>query len=36
MRYTKGGVIYTVPFHGSKEIDNSFAKAIFKSMGIEL
>ena len=36
MRYTKDGIIYTVPFHGSKEIDNSFAKTILKSMGIEL
>ena len=36
MRYTKDGVIYTVPYHGGKEIDNAFAKRILKDLGIEL
>ena len=35
IRYTKNGVIYTVPYHGSKELDNVFAKKILKDMGIE-
>lgn len=35
-RYTKDGVIYTVPYHGGKEIDNAFANKILKEMGIEL
>ena len=36
IRYMKDGVIYTVPNHGSKEIDNDFAKRILQAMGIEL
>lgn len=35
IRYTKNGVIYTVPYHGSKEMDNVFVKKILKEMGIE-
>ena len=33
-RYTKNGRIYTVPNHGSKEIDNEMAKKILKELGI--
>lgn len=33
-RYTKNGRIYTVPDHGSKEIDNAIAKKILKNLGI--
>lgn len=36
LRYTKNGVICTVPYHGGKEIDNNFAKRVLKEMGIEL
>lgn len=36
MRYTKNGAIYTVPYHGGKEIDNDFAKKMLKDLGIEL
>ena len=36
LRYMKNGVICTVPYHGSKEIDDSFAKRLLKDMGIEL
>ena len=36
IRYTKDGVIYTVPYHGGKEMDNDFAKRILKDLGIEL
>jgi predicted RNA binding protein YcfA (HicA-like mRNA interferase family) len=36
IRYTKNGIIYTVPYHGSKEIDNAFAKRILNNLGIEL
>ena len=32
--YEKGGKEYTVPFHKSQEIGNSFAKTILKKMGI--
>ncbi|MBR4822306.1 MAG: type II toxin-antitoxin system HicA family toxin, partial [Bacteroidales bacterium] len=35
IRYTQNGVIYTVPYHGSKEMDNVFVKKILKEMGIE-
>lgn len=34
IRYTKNGRIYTVPDHGSKEIDNEMAKKILKELGI--
>ena len=34
-RYEKDGRIYTVPDHGSKEIDNAFAWQILKRMGIQ-
>lgn len=33
-RYEKDGKIYTVPFHGAKEIDNRFANKILKDLGI--
>ena len=32
--YVKDGKRYVVPFHGSAEIHNSFAKKILKEMGI--
>ncbi len=34
--YKKGELQYVVPFHGSKEIGNDFAKKILKEMGIVL
>ena len=34
MIYEKDGKKYTVPYHGSREIDNRFAKLILKEMGI--
>lgn len=32
--YQKDGKKYTVPYHSSKGIDNSFARLILKEMGI--
>lgn len=32
--YVKDGKKYTVPYHGSREIDNRFAGLILKEMGI--
>ena len=34
--YKKGTIVHVVPFHGSKEIGNDFAKKILKEMGIVL
>ncbi len=33
--YEKDGRTYPVPYHGSKEIDNDFAKKIKKEMGLK-
>ena len=35
IRYEKDGVIYTVPFHKGKEIDNQFAEKILRDLGIK-
>ena len=33
--YMKNGLVYPVPYHGSAEIQNYFAKKILKEMGID-
>lgn len=32
--YAKDGKLYPVPYHGSREINNGFAKKILKELGI--